>query len=618
MFGSELRPWGSVELEEAFLALAQSAGENDFKLCLFVDGLDEFDGDYDWLIHLFRKAISFPNVKACLLSRPWVVFKEAFQQEPSLRLQDLTYLDIVAYVSSSLTANYGYRILERREPEFAVDLKVNIAGKSAGVFLWVALVIRSLLACLSNHDRVEDLQRRLDELPADLEDFYQKMFDSIEPRYKELSSQLFRLAEVSRGILTALGLSFLDEENSKILKRKLQTPNMSLDAQQRLDRYAHSHRQLNARCKGFLEIPNTEYEFRVVTYLHRTVRDFLQRRDIKEAIEDNSLGFDPNLPLLCSTILVAKSWEERSSLWTSLAHLGKDALDYAAAVDSSAVLDPLLLYELERTMTQHHQQSELAFGEQFRGHSAWYAACAHGAVRPETFLELVACYPFNCFINLRMKEGQEIFADQKEMLYKVVTKYQDYASFQEPTSVGSWEPVPDAKLVRNLLQSGADPNQIAEGRTIWYHVLQNCIAVSRKRPEGKVVNTAQHEVGDRLQHWARIIEFFIEAGSDPLMNRNSFQSTCVREAFGLLAPEEARRLKKKLSRSHRIWAATGKLISTSPSSAVALDRAISMPVLNSPSRVRRELWYPAFWPFSKNVSDFKKERLGILNRKHET
>jgi hypothetical protein len=40
-----------------------------------------------------------------------------------------------------------------------------------------------MLGGLSNFDRISDLQRRLDELPSDLEDFYTKVLDSINPFY---------------------------------------------------------------------------------------------------------------------------------------------------------------------------------------------------------------------------------------------------------------------------------------------------------------------------------------------------------------------------------------------------------------------------------------------------
>ncbi|KAK2749358.1 hypothetical protein CKAH01_18028 [Colletotrichum kahawae] len=132
LFGSDVRVWKTSELEESFEALAKSA-EGSFKLCLFVDGLDEFNGEHDLLIRLFRMAISFPNVKACLSSRPWPIFEEAFEQEPSLRLEDITYPDIIKYITDHLTANTGYAALRRKEPGFSSTLIENIAKKSSEI-----------------------------------------------------------------------------------------------------------------------------------------------------------------------------------------------------------------------------------------------------------------------------------------------------------------------------------------------------------------------------------------------------------------------------------------------------------------------------------------------------
>ncbi|KAL8294857.1 hypothetical protein RB597_008297 [Gaeumannomyces tritici] len=91
LFGSDLRPWEPEELSQAFKTLVATAGEDGFRVCIFVDGLDEFDGDHWELIELFKLAISFTNVKACLASRPWAVFEEAFMHRPSLRLEVMTY-----------------------------------------------------------------------------------------------------------------------------------------------------------------------------------------------------------------------------------------------------------------------------------------------------------------------------------------------------------------------------------------------------------------------------------------------------------------------------------------------------------------------------------------------
>lgn len=49
------------------------------------------------------------------------------------------------------------------------DFGTSIVNKSDGVFLWVTLVIKSILRVSQNGDQLSDLQAHLDELPADFE-----------------------------------------------------------------------------------------------------------------------------------------------------------------------------------------------------------------------------------------------------------------------------------------------------------------------------------------------------------------------------------------------------------------------------------------------------------------
>ena len=88
------------EVEDGFRNLCHRA-QDWAKICLFVDGLDEFDGDdiaRAELIKLFGGVSSLSHVKVCVLSRPWLIFKDAFRNPPSLRLQDLTHNDIRNFV----------------------------------------------------------------------------------------------------------------------------------------------------------------------------------------------------------------------------------------------------------------------------------------------------------------------------------------------------------------------------------------------------------------------------------------------------------------------------------------------------------------------------------------
>jgi 23S rRNA C2498 (ribose-2'-O)-methylase RlmM len=100
----------------------------------------------------------------------------------------LTQKDIKLYTNDQLEKNQRFITLKKREPKLAPQLVTEIVDKSAGVFLWVTLVVRSLLEGLQNSDRISDLQRRLKQLPAGLEDLYLLIMKNIEPFYEQQSS----------------------------------------------------------------------------------------------------------------------------------------------------------------------------------------------------------------------------------------------------------------------------------------------------------------------------------------------------------------------------------------------------------------------------------------------
>ena len=168
LFKKDLQEWNDLELQGILRSAIRENCKN-MKTCLFIDGLDEFEGKKEDLISLIMDIIANSNVKFCVASRPWVEFQDAFTHKPSLLLQDLTYPDIKHFVITNLQRDTDYDQLRSREQMYADQLVENIVTKSSGVFLWVNLVVKSLLAGMNNGDRVVDLQKRLDLLPPDLE-----------------------------------------------------------------------------------------------------------------------------------------------------------------------------------------------------------------------------------------------------------------------------------------------------------------------------------------------------------------------------------------------------------------------------------------------------------------
>jgi hypothetical protein len=138
--------WKITELEDRLRNICQ------YKLLpcnifLFVDGLDEYEGEYWSLSKLFKDLSNSPNVKICVSSRPLTVFDKAFEGFPSLRLEHLTYEDISFYVTDMLDKNELMEVLREREGRAEVNSLISdIVNKANGVWLWVELVVMSLLS----------------------------------------------------------------------------------------------------------------------------------------------------------------------------------------------------------------------------------------------------------------------------------------------------------------------------------------------------------------------------------------------------------------------------------------------------------------------------------------
>lgn len=284
--------WSDHELEQ-MMRLAMIHLPNDTKLCLFIDGLDEFDGNHDVLIRLLKNTLATNhNVKLCVSTRPWDIFADAFHHNASLRLQDLTYEDMKSYTSSELHADPRFALLQERESEYAQDLVENIVSKASGVFLWVRLVLSSLLAGIEHGDRITDLQKRLDLLPPELEQLYDKMLDSVDAFYLEHSAQLLNMIEESVEPPSVLLMSFADEESFELSLKRPIAPMLQKEAALRVDTM---RRRLNACTKGLLEIPGAtvylEEELDInqtndwtVHYLHRTVKDYLKSQEVRNRL----------------------------------------------------------------------------------------------------------------------------------------------------------------------------------------------------------------------------------------------------------------------------------------------------------------------------------------------
>ncbi|KAJ0124736.1 hypothetical protein J7T55_006077 [Diaporthe amygdali] len=319
LFDEDPRAYSEAMLQKMLSRALQCMSASN-RICIFIDGLDEFQGEHGDLIGMFRAALDAHPIKLCISSRPWQVFEDAFQDKPSLRLQDLTLADIKTYIQSTLHPDPAFALLRTIEPSFADSLVDSIATKADGVFLWVRLVVASLQKGIKAGDRISDLKRRLDELPPDLEGLYERILDGLDPEYLDHAMQYFQLMEASLSISppNIMVFSYADEEDEDFT---INLPASPLDKERFETIEKVLKKRLNSRCMGLLEIaeqPAADTDVFVhasrsmVKYLHKTVRDYLAGAGVKERLSaraKRSFGqrFDPHLRLCSAQLGFCKS-----------------------------------------------------------------------------------------------------------------------------------------------------------------------------------------------------------------------------------------------------------------------------------------------------------------------
>jgi hypothetical protein len=265
--------WTLPKLKAAFQRLL----EQDLipvKLCLMIDGLDEYSGDHTEIVAILRRASTLAHVKICVTSRPLLVFERGFKGVPGLVMQHLTFDDINIYVKMRFRNDERFQELELEEPGVGYQLALQVVSKASGVFLWVRLVVHSLLEGILNFDRSSDLFRRLDELPDDLEDLYQHMLDRVKPSwYLEEGLRLLRLVQASNSNLTLLRLAFVELEHNPSMKF---LEELTVEKQHALCRKMAG--RIKSRCLGLIEVSEAAHVDVTklnVRFLHKSVSDFI-------------------------------------------------------------------------------------------------------------------------------------------------------------------------------------------------------------------------------------------------------------------------------------------------------------------------------------------------------
>ncbi|KAK4187877.1 hypothetical protein QBC35DRAFT_383963, partial [Podospora australis] len=112
-----------------------------------------------------------PLAKLCVSSCPEPLLRKKLENVPSFRIHELTELDIWNYTSNFVRLN-----LQPLLGASTRDFIDAVCERAEGVFLWVALTLRSLERGLQMGDNPAELHNRLRALPSGLLELYKTMW----------------------------------------------------------------------------------------------------------------------------------------------------------------------------------------------------------------------------------------------------------------------------------------------------------------------------------------------------------------------------------------------------------------------------------------------------------
>ena len=268
-------------MQDALISIACKS-VSDVNICIFVDALDEHDGNHrDLLTTLDRLARLTDNrffrLRLCLAGRQENIFKDAFRDCPGFSIHELTTGDIHRYTEGRLQ-NAISGNLTRAGKSALSSLIEDIINKAEGVFLWVRLVNDELIEGLCEGDSIEELRNLLSGIPTELGELYTRTLR----RHNRLPTRAQANLKYERYVMFQIVKCCREPFSVYLLLSATLFLTTGRDTYPELQRLSEDQmeRRLYSRSAGLLDAPghckDGDYlRSPLVQFIHQTVKEYM-------------------------------------------------------------------------------------------------------------------------------------------------------------------------------------------------------------------------------------------------------------------------------------------------------------------------------------------------------
>lgn len=520
--------WDFQELKSVFEKVI-STTEMNTRLCFFIDGLDEYDGEEEEISRLLLSINKSPHIKICASSRPRTVFDDTLWSEDfNLKMQDLTKEDMKVYVRNTLYEIPRFRSLSGSKSA-AQTLMELIAKHARGVWLWVFLISRDLRHAVNRREGLEKLRDIVDEFPRGLEEYFTRIISDIRPVYRD---------EMARIFLAALeGVQQLPLLAYALVMKELSDPDYATEAAtSSLDEHDCSSTEkdwkvrMQNRCGDLLVVDDGDHPTFLdchVDFLHRTVRDFLQDCYLQDLKAELKSSFSPSISLCRVMLYFLKKHPETTGFGSKDANslnriiiIVDQVLYYAREAerhaDTTGSAPVAVLDQVDQVVSTIHARSVRGnFARLLTTGNHW--TCARDSPRARgldeyreggncTYLALTVQAGLVTYVRAKLAADPARLRKPGRPLLDYALRPYRVTPLTTPYHAQRDEPNINVELVALLLEAGADPNQpvfLNDDRSVWALFLISCAESTARKEFNEVSREA----------WKRASELLIEHGA---------------------------------------------------------------------------------------------------------